>query len=92
MLVYAHADAATHVGDDEVEVLVAFALFAGKELGGHLLVEAVPDGTFHTLVEVEHRVAADFGKLRTLVDDARVGNIGAFEANLAGNRIANQCT
>ena len=85
-----HADAAAHVGDDEVEILIVLAQLAGIELGSHLLVEAVPDNTFAARVEVEDGVAADFGELRTLVDDAGVGNIGAFKANLAGNGVADE--
>ena len=79
------------MGDDEVEVFIVLAEFAGVQLGGHLLVEAVPDDTFARRVEVEHGVATDFCVLGTLVHNAWVGDVCAIEANLTGNGIADEC-
>ena len=90
MLVDTHADTAAHVGDDEVEVFVAFAELTGIELGGHFLVEAVPDDAFARGVEVELGVAGDFGVLGTLVDDAGVGDVGAVKADFLGDGVADE--
>ena len=66
------------------------AQLASIELGRHLLVEAVPDDTLAARVEVEYGVAADFGHLRALVDDARVGNVGVSQTDLARDAVGYQ--
>ena len=66
-----HGDATAQVADDEVEVFVALAVFAGKAAGDGLLVEGVPDA------DARHKGrTADARHLVELVNHARVGNQG----------------
>ena len=91
MLMDTHAHATTHVGDDEVEVLVVLAQLAGIEFSRHLLVEAVPDDTFTVRVEVENGVTRNLGILGTLVHDAGVGDVSTRQTDFGGDGIADQC-
>ena len=52
----------------------------------------MPDDSLAGGVEVEDRMAGNLGEIGAFVDDARVGNIGAFETNLLGDGVADKGT
>ena len=74
-------DAATHVGDDEVEVFVAHPLNFGMTAGGGALIEGVPDA------DARHfGTAAEVSLGQHLVDDLGIGHQGRASRQLRSER------
>ena len=74
-------DAASHVGNDEVEIFVAHALNFGMTAGGGALIEGVPDA------DARHfRTAADVRLGQHLVDDLGIGHQGHTGRQLRSER------
>ena len=79
-------NAAAHVADDEVQLLIFLALLLGKALGHGLLVQSVENAD-----ALEQRMTGIARHISHLIDDHRVNDVGGdaqLVADLAGDQTA----
>ena len=84
--VSADGNAAAHVADDEVQLLILLALLLGEALGHGLLVQSVENAD-----ALEQGVAGIAGHVCHFIDDHRVDDVGGdaqLVADLAGDQAA----
>ena len=82
----ADGNAAAHVADDEVQILILLALLLGEALGHGLLVQSVENAD-----ALEQGVAGIAGHVCHFIDDHRVDDVGGdaqLVADLAGDQAA----
>ena len=81
----AYADAATHMADHQVQVLVVLAVVAGVHTGDGLLVQGVEDG-----LALKIGVTGDAGDFVELVHYHRVGDVGVLQADDVGQTLGDE--